>query len=490
MQIVANKKVEKLMEVGRYAEAAGLIEIAFQSAGAVDDEDILLYGRCLMTLGKYAEAFNVVLLAMTGRETSARAYALQAEVRWLERRHAEAYNLSLKALELNMFNSRVQTIRNRCAAELSPNGTVVTVPGCTNSRRLGHCAFFVAPGGNFGDLALPPTIRATVGHWRPVSTWHPFHVHQRFDDDCVAAANQLDGLVIGGGGLFLPDTSPNVDSGWQWNISNKRLRRISVPIHVMAVGYNLFAGQSFTGGTFARSLSLLVEHAATIGLRNRGSIEQVRALLPDRLAERISYMPCPTTILSRLGIIPEEPIDSTARQRVFINAAFDRSERRFGDGYPVFLDAMARYVTTLLADGISVEYAAHLPRDEKLADDLAANYGLRLPVHGLYDLSPEDGYRLYRQAGVVVGMRGHATMIPFGLGVPVLSIVSHPKMRYFLEDIDRPDWGVEADAPDLADSLYRKTVAALDNNEVRRHDIAILQDSLYRHIADAIEKML
>jgi hypothetical protein len=39
-------------------------------------------------------------------------------------------------------------------------------------------------------------------------------------------------------------------------------------------------------------------------------------------------------------------------------------------------------------------------------------------------------------------MRGHAGMIPFGCGTPIISLVSHPKMAYFLADIERPEWGV------------------------------------------------
>jgi polysaccharide pyruvyl transferase WcaK-like protein len=478
---------EDLVNAGRFHEAAVLMgkQIA-PPHSKVSAKDVMLFARALMATSRYDEAFNVLHLAMTDRTQKARALGMQSEIRWIQHRYDEAYNLSLASLELDLFNGRVQTIRNRCRQTFDTE-MCVTVPGGSANRRLGHAAFYVAPGGNFGDLALPPTIRDTVAHWRPVSEWTSFHVHQRFGRDQVEQLNDLDGLVIGGGGLFLPDTSPNGDSGWQWNITLENLQAIEVPIHVMAVGYNLFQGQSFHGDTFRHSLRGLVDHSTVVGLRNSGSIAQVKGLLPEGLRDKVTYMPCPTTILSRL--IPDdlEAIDvASTRKRVFLNGAFDRSERRFGAGYGQFLDHMARYVSNLQREGLSVELAAHLPRDEKLGKDLYAQYGIEMPVHGFYDMSCIEGYNLYRKAGLVVGMRGHASMIPFGLGVPILSLVSHPKMQFFLDDIERPDWGIPIGREHLSDDLYRASVDILENNQDYRDDLKGIQDRLYDDCAGVV----
>ena len=40
-------------------------------------------------------------------------------------------------------------------------------------------------------------------------------------------------------------------------------------------------------------------------------------------------------------------------------------------------------------------------------------------------------------------MRGHAQMIPFGLRRPIISIISHDKMRFFLKDINCLEWGID-----------------------------------------------
>ena len=53
-------------------------------------------------------------------------------------------------------------------------------------------------------------------------------------------------LLIGGGGLILPDTTPNNISCWQWVISLENLQKINIPIYVVSIGYNLFFTQKIT----------------------------------------------------------------------------------------------------------------------------------------------------------------------------------------------------------------------------------------------------
>ena len=45
----------------------------------------------------------------------------------------------------------------------------------------------------------------------------------------------------------------------------------------------------------------------------------------------------------------------------------------------------------------------------------------------------------YNNMDVVIGMRGHAQMIPFGLNCGIITLGSHDKMKWFLEDIDALD---------------------------------------------------
>ena len=49
----------------------------------------------------------------------------------------------------------------------------------------------------------------------------------------------------------------------------------------------------------------------------------------------------------------------------------------------------------------------------------------------------------YRGVTVAASMRGHGVMIPFGLQCGTISLLSHDKVRAFLNDIGQPEWGVE-----------------------------------------------
>ncbi len=46
---------------------------------------------------------------------------------------------------------------------------------------------------------------------------------------------------------------------------------------------------------------------------------------------------------------------------------------------------------------------------------------------------------IYRQCDVVIGMRGHANIVPFGVGTRVIGIGSHNKNRFFLDEIGEPN---------------------------------------------------
>jgi hypothetical protein len=56
-------------------------------------------------------------------------------------------------------------------------------------------------------------------------------------------------------------------------------------------------------------------------------------------------------------------------------------------------------------------------------------------------------------------MRGHSQMIPFGCQTPILSLVSHNKLQWFLDDIGQPDWGV-----DLHGKLINEKIVSIGKN--------------------------
>ena len=89
-----------------------------------------------------------------------------------------------------------------------------------------------------------------------------------------------------------------------------------------------------------------------------------------------------------------------------------------------------------------------------------------------------------------IGMRGHAGMIPFGVGTPIISLVSHPKLRYFLEDIGHAEWGLPIFEEHLGDRLVELASAVLGDPEKYRMAVSGARESLRKQYDEALGVLL
>jgi SAM-dependent methyltransferase/polysaccharide pyruvyl transferase WcaK-like protein len=303
---------------------------------------------------------------------------------------------------------------------------------------------------NAGDVLLPVALRDLFTHVMGPIRWRGIQAHPVVTDRVVAEMNRTRGVVVGGGGLFLRDTNANANSGWQWNCPIPALRSIKGPLALFAVGYNRFRGQPDFDPIFSEHLTLVAEKAVYIGLRNSGSIRAVRQYLPSELHHKLRYQPCMTTLMTKLYphlILPER----SAPPFVALNCAFDRSALRFGDRKEAILRRIAEAMHRIQAT-IPIRYYAHMALDDEVLPFLDER-GVKYEYVSLQGADPAEIVRAYSRPALTIGMRGHAQMIPFGCGRPVLSLISHDKLRWFLEDIDATEWGLEVDDDDLADRL-------------------------------------
>lgn len=460
-----------------YPEALAALAAVAQVPGVLCPAYLFALADSLRAVSHYDAARAALRLAERDARTTGKAATSAAQVAWIQHDYAGGIADAHRALEADPGQKLAPFTLRRLE---NPE-----TPADAPAGGIGHVAFYAMKGGNFGDVALPHAVRQAVETSTGSTGWLPFHAHQVFDERRTEQANAQRALVVGGGGLFLPDTSPNGNSGWQWNVPASSLAKLQVPLHLFGVGYNLFEGQVYPGELFQRNLRVLAEHATSLGLRNHGSMSRVLDQLPDELHAKVRFVPCPTTVLEHIhpALAPAE----SGTGRVLLNGAFDRSTRRFADGYGPFLAQMAQWVRDVRASGATVEIAAHLPGDKRLGNDLADEHGVELETVPLYGMTPDEAYAAYRRASVVVGMRGHATMIPFGLGTPVLSLISHPKMRYFLEDIERPEWGFSVHDADLAGPLTARTLDVLAHEDAYRNDVGDLQLQLLTHVRAAAD---
>lgn len=476
---VAVSVAETLYDEGLFREAADVCLRWRPAADHLVPKYHWVFGRALAAVSEYERAVVHLRLATMSASLAGGAHLALADVAWILRDYDATVAHATVALQLNPVDrrSRIMLARGR-------DGSRAPV-AAVRSDQLAHVAFYMDAQGNAGDKVLPESVRLCFRKDVSDVAWHSVHVHQLFDADRLDEVNVRHGLVIGGGGLFIPDTSPNGNSAWQWNVTDRALNGVTVPIAVFGVGYNAFEGQSYLDVRFRESLRLLVSRTAFVGLRNHGSIEKVRDLLPAELRDRIGYQPCPTTVTRYVVDGWQDPAERA--DTVLLNCAFDRFERRFGREYGRFLERMAQAVRAI-GERAEVRYAAHAVTDERFVFDLRREHGIALPVVPLYDYSNEEIWREYARTRLVIGMRGHAGMIPFGCGTPIISLISHPKLGYFLRDLDRPEWGISVHDPDLAPVLSERAAAVLDAHDRAVADVherqAMLWEVTRRNLAE------
>jgi hypothetical protein len=414
------------------------------------------FGRALRQIGKFEEARR--FLSASGKHAPAHLYRVHLELAEttasLGRLGMARRNIALAAAQ-RPGEPRLEAMEQK--VELRRQLAIERLRAARHDHVL-HVAAYQGETGNAGDMLVPLAPRWTIEHAAggPLH-WSPVHVHDRFGPDEIALANASRGVLLGGGGLFIPDSGQNSVSGWQWNADAETLRSIATPLVLSGVGYNRFYGQREFDPEFRDALAAVVDHAAFVGIRNRGSMRALSSYLPPELVTKLSWHPCGTTVLSRLaptaGARSREPF-------VALNCALDRSSLRLGAGYDHFVRELARAVS-VVGRAIPVVYYAHNGGDASIWKDLCAELGSEIECVDLASLGWSGIVERYRRPSLCIGMRGHAIMIPFGLGVPTISLISHPKLRFFLEDTDGEETGLDADEPALGEKLSTLALSML-----------------------------
>lgn len=335
---------------------------------------------------------------------------------------------------------------------------------------------------NAGDTLLPVVLQDLFNLNFGIQKWSCLQVHSDTNFLHLNKINRSNGLLIGGGGLFLKDTNPNKKSGWQWSCSIENLKKIKAPIIMFAVGYNRFRGQADFDPIFKDHLNVFVQKAKFVGIRNYGSIKKLKTYLEnDDLKNKLTYQPCMTTVISK--IYPDITDYSKKDNFIAFNCAFDRQKLRVNDEKILWDIAN---VALQLSKKTKIKYYSHMKSDNKILpyfDKLGVSYEL-ISFNNIREMIIE-----YSKPKLVIGMRGHAQMVPFGCLTPILSIVSHDKLQWFIDDIDHPEWGVDVLDKNFANVLLKKAIELYDTHDLVYTEIKKAQEKLWQITNDNLIKI-
>ena len=341
---------------------------------------------------------------------------------------------------------------------------------------------------NAGDTLLFDLVRKTFEkfffdvEWDLKQLWDPIS-----ENDIETINKKYHGIILGGGGVLLKDQkgADSSLSGWQWNIDVKQVDKIRVPLIVFAIGYNRFRNQEDFDEIFKHNITSVVSKSSFFGLRNSGSKKALKNYLSVELVKKLNKQFCPTTFANHL-------IDSDLKtyigkeHTIAFNPAFDREEMRFGLQINKILNRLSLILKDSKKLGFNLILVAHKDIDLKMEKFLIEN-NVDYTLKNLTNSSSNEILQFYSSVSIAVGMRGHAQMIPFGLGTPIFSIVTHDKLSFFLEDIDKSEWGEELFSENLKNNLFKLLNKVKINRNKIQQEIIECQKKIWNETSDNME---
>lgn len=421
----------------------------------------------ILNIGYYQNAIFVIAEKSTSEQfekNEFKRYLKQAKKVYLlsKRTPSLSKKLPIKQLFIQSLiqNEKFKTLKKRGSKYLKyklKEKSFLRKEHGKGDKLIHHITNYKGWGNNAGDIILSKCVRDVFQNKSKVR-FNIQEISKTVTKKNIDEINKSKLLLIGGGGLFLPDTNKNNISGWQWAVSEDLLKSVTVPVALYAVGYNYFRNQ-VPDDFFIKNLKLIIEKSDFIGIRNFGSIDKINELTENKFLEKIKYQPCPTTIIRKLYPDLKQKIKSKS---IAINIAFDRPLLRFGNEYEHILNSIAKSLKTYSKKGYNIYNVTHITADKRF--ELSLNrFNVQYKTIELQYLLPKEVFNFYNSMELVIGMRGHAQMIPFGLNTKIITLGSHDKMYWFIKDINALDWYVELkNNKNIETELNRKVFDVLE----------------------------
>jgi len=338
--------------------------------------------------------------------------------------------------------------------------------------KIAHFGLFGV--GNAGDTMLFRQTQEIFKFLYPDISFVNYNIHKETTEKQVEEINfTCDKIIVGGGGLFLRDTKPNENSGWQWNCSVRNLVRLRKPLILFGVGYNRFRGQKEFNPVFKKHINALASKSRFIGLRNEGSIVRIKRYLAEPLQKKVIYQPCPTTMISKFLTFNKE-ID---KKKIILNIPFDRTEFRYGKHKERILKNISSAMKEL-SKIYTVEAVFHCGADINMLLPLEEAEVTYTTKH-LQGKDYQTIFDYYKDAYLVVSGRGHGQQIPFGFNNLFVSLISHDKLKFFLEDTGLVELGLEMTSNELTPRLLNLIETTIKNEKQIREKMTEQQEKLW-----------
>lgn len=276
--------------------------------------------------------------------------------------------------------------------------------------------------------------------------WETKNIRKIFDKQDLEEVNQSDYLLIGGGGLLLPDTNANNISCWQWPASRENIAKIESDIYVISIGWNLFYNQKVTmpnvnsnqefhnrRNIFKENIETLIDKSTHFSIRHTGDLEKIKEIVDKKFHSKMKFEFCPVIeyveSLYKKGFVNEKIYHT-------FEIKDDRPHRRFHKkGKNKFYQELLEYIQFLIAKGEKIAVMSH-DGSSSFYNFLKLN---KIPFV-LLDNSVANEKSIIKNYSKVKKLyctAGHSQMTAHALGIEYYSLICHDKLKYFLEDTNR-----------------------------------------------------
>jgi hypothetical protein len=301
---------------------------------------------------------------------------------------------------------------------------------------------------NSGDFFLGPATKSRFCSIVDQDvTWSNFDVRKIVTDEDIEYFNSFDCIVIGGGGLFLPDSNPNKISCWQWACPTHLIERIKSDIYVLGVGWNHFYGQTILmsrsdnfedskrGPIFKRNIECLVRKSKMFYMRHSGDCDKLKSHIDESLHDKIQFDFCPV-----VPYVQEKykQFKSEGEYHTF-ELKDDRLHRRYNSkSIQKVYEELLEAINNIIRKGEKVAIMSH--DGSRSFYEYTRGRGLYLPFIDNTIANEEKIIENYSKVKHLYCTAGHSQMMAYALNIPFTSLITHDKLKYFLDDLqeDRP----------------------------------------------------
>ena len=292
---------------------------------------------------------------------------------------------------------------------------------------------------NFGDHALGIGVRNL---FRKVFRRHGIDLifevvdtHRLYvtPHDVQMWNNEGDLILVGGGGLL------HCWDGLHWmcHLPSNLVRRLKIPLCVFGVGYNQLPSQGRLPWCVRHNIGVVMKKAVGFSVRNDGSTEKMHTE-GFSVGFSVDEIPDPGFFLDgNYGRVIHD-------RYAIIQVAGDAASSRMSN-VAEWIQGYAKCADWLMEHGLHVVFIPHCEMDVNITNDVVnlmtlKNYEITDFWESVLDEHCYTILSLYKHAEIVIGSRGHAQMISFGMATPFVTFSTHYKQMALSEKLGFRDY--------------------------------------------------